>query len=103
MARRRNKSTCSHLIRRSRPGAQLRTGAGTSTSQISTTCPGFSAANRSRANLRFIERRAERDHRRVDRFVGQLKRAVMMRQRLLRAAVAQRLHGILRIQCAGPA
>ena len=41
-----------------------------------------SAPQTSRAALRLIERLAQRDHRRVDRFVGQLECAVMMRQRL---------------------
>src|SRR5258708_14030124 len=42
-------------------------------------------------NLRFIERRAQRNHWRVDRLVGQLKRAVMIRQRLPSAAIGHRL------------
>src|SRR5450432_562387 len=41
-------------------------------------------------NIRFIERRAQCDQRRVDGFVGQLKRAVVMRQRLHSAAIGQR-------------
>ena len=36
-----------------------------------------------RRNLRFLERLIQRHHRRVDRLIGQLERAVMMRQRLL--------------------
>jgi len=59
--------------------------------QISTTCPGLSAAKRSRGNLRFIERPMQRVTGAVDCLVGQLKRAVMMRQRLLCAAIGQRL------------
>src|SRR5260370_8279613 len=48
-------------------------------------------------NLRFIERRTQRNHRRVDCLVGQLKRAVMMRQRLPGAAIGQSLYRIRRI------
>src|SRR5882672_7413672 len=48
-------------------------------------------------NLRLLKRRMQRDDRRVDRLVGELKGAVVMRQRLLRAAIGQRLHGVCRV------
>src|SRR6202022_1920358 len=38
-------------------------------------------------HLRLVQRPTQRDHRRVDCLVGQLERAVMMRPRLLGAAV----------------
>src|ERR1700754_4318365 len=44
-----------------------------------------------------IERLAEREHRRVDRFIGELEGAVVMSQRLRRAAIGQRLHRVPRI------
>src|SRR6266550_9507344 len=48
-------------------------------------------------NFRLIQRRAQRDDRRLDRFIRQLKGAVVMRQRRLRAAIGQRFHGIRRV------
>src|ERR1700687_5443666 len=43
-----------------------------------------------------------RDERRVDRFIGELKRAVMMRQRLPCAAIGQRLYRVGRVQVLVP-
>ena len=48
-------------------------------------------------NVRFIERGLQGGERRVDRFIGQLKRAVVMRQCLLGATIGQRFHGVGRI------
>src|SRR5438132_5690589 len=48
-------------------------------------------------NLRFIQRRVKRGYRRVDSFVGELEGAVMMREGLDRAAIGQRLYGVVRV------
>ena len=42
--------------------------------------PGLQRRKPFARDLRFIQRLAERDHRRVDGFVGELEGAVMMRQ-----------------------
>src|SRR5258705_6406662 len=45
-------------------------------------------------NFRLLKCCMQRDRRRVDGFIGELKRAVVMRQRLLCAAIGQCLHGV---------
>ncbi len=58
--------------------------------QISNTLPRLQRHEPLTWDFRFVECRAERGRRRVNRFIRQLERAVMMGQRLLRAAIAER-------------
>jgi hypothetical protein len=50
-------------------------------------------------NLGFIERLAQRGDRRVNRFVGELEGAVVIGQRLLRAAIGQRMTASAGFMC----
>ena len=59
--------------------------------------PGRSVRNRSAGIRGSLQRLGERDERRIDRFVGELERAVVVRERELGAAIDERLHRLGRI------
>ncbi len=61
------------------------------------TSPGRKARKRSAGIPATAQRVGERDKRRIDRFVGELERAVMVSERELGAAIDERLHRLGRV------
>src|SRR2546426_12576811 len=59
--------------------------------------PGLERAEALGGDAAVVERGGERRARRVDRLIGELERAVMVRERELGAAFDERLHRLLRV------